>query len=272
MAEIYYLNLSQDAFKLGGSSFNQTQNKIGNETPTIKNIFSKSIQYLQDLIERKIKAGHDIGSGGLITTLLEMCFADVNLGANFDLTSINEIDSTKLLFSENIAVVFQADAEVEATFKSQWVEIFNIGTVTNSDTISIVNHEDSFEFSSKKNIEKFGLKHLLIRSETNQNGKSLERYENFANQPLQFTFPLHFDGILTPALSKGDGDRQKRQLFVNSEREMANAMYLLVLMLDVHMTDLISGRETWKTFSSLELLEVSLTLMFWALPRVGWSI
>jgi hypothetical protein len=33
---IYYLNLSQDAFKLGGSSFNQTQNKIGNETPTIK--------------------------------------------------------------------------------------------------------------------------------------------------------------------------------------------------------------------------------------------
>jgi hypothetical protein len=30
------------------------------------------------------------------------------------------------------------------------VEIFNIGTVTNSDTISIVNHEDSFEFFFKK--------------------------------------------------------------------------------------------------------------------------
>jgi phosphoribosylformylglycinamidine synthase len=44
---IYYLNLSQDAFKLGGSSFNQTQNKIGNETPTIKMLLSsKSIQYL----------------------------------------------------------------------------------------------------------------------------------------------------------------------------------------------------------------------------------
>jgi phosphoribosylformylglycinamidine synthase len=78
----------------------------------------KAFNTLQDLIkERKIKAGHDIGSGGLITTLLEMCFADVNLGANFDLTSINEIDSTKLLFSENIAVVFKADAEVEQHLK-----------------------------------------------------------------------------------------------------------------------------------------------------------
>jgi phosphoribosylformylglycinamidine synthase len=67
MAEIYYLNLSQDAFKLGGSSFNQTQNKIGNETPTIKIFLQKAFNTLQDLIkERKIKAGHDIGSGGLI--------------------------------------------------------------------------------------------------------------------------------------------------------------------------------------------------------------
>jgi phosphoribosylformylglycinamidine synthase len=83
-----------------------------------------------------------------------MCFADVNLGAN--LTSINEIDSTKLILRKYCSC-FQADAEVE-TFKTNGVEIFNIGTVTNSDTISIVNHEDTFEFSSK-NIEKFGLKH-----------------------------------------------------------------------------------------------------------------
>jgi phosphoribosylformylglycinamidine synthase len=66
--------------------------------------FKKALITLQDLIkERKIK-GSWYWSGGLITTLLEMCFADVNLGANFDLTAINEIDSTKLLFSENIAL------------------------------------------------------------------------------------------------------------------------------------------------------------------------
>ncbi|NHM02862.1 phosphoribosylformylglycinamidine synthase [Flavobacterium difficile] len=246
---IYYLNLSQDTFKLGGSSFNQTQNKVGNETPTIKNaaFFKKAFNTLQDLIkDRKIKAGHDIGSGGLITTLLEMCFADVNLGANFDLTSINEKDSTKLLFSENIAVVFQADAEVEAIFEANGIEIFNIGTVTNSDTISIVNHEDTFEFSSKKYREIWFETSFLLDQKQTKNGKSLERFENFANQPLQFTFPSHFDGKL-PVVSHTNRPKAAiiREKGSNSEREMANAMYLAGFdVKDVHMTDLISGRET----------------------------
>ncbi|MCF6141052.1 phosphoribosylformylglycinamidine synthase [Flavobacterium sp. K77] len=246
---IYYLNLSQDSFKLGGSSFNQTQNKVGNETPTIKNaaFFKTAFNTLQDLIkDRKIKAGHDIGSGGLITTLLEMCFADVNLGANFDLTSINEKDSTKLLFSENIAVVFQADAEVETTFKANGVEIFNIGTVANSDTISIVNHEDTYEFSSKKYREIWFETSFLLDQKQTKNGKSLERFENFANQPLSFTFPSHFDGKL-PVVSHTNRPKAAiiREKGSNSEREMANAMYLAGFdVKDVHMTDLISGRET----------------------------
>ncbi len=246
---IYYLNLSQDSFKLGGSSFNQTQNKVGNETPTIKNaaFFKTAFNTLQDLIkDRKIKAGHDIGSGGLITTLLEMCFADVNLGANFDLTSINEKDSTKLLFSENIAVVFQADAEVEAIFEANGIEIFNIGTVTNSDTISIVNHEDTFEFSSKKYREIWFETSFLLDQKQTKNGKSLERFENFANQPLSFTFPSHFDGKL-PVVSHTNRPKAAiiREKGSNSEREMANAMYLAGFdVKDVHMTDLISGRET----------------------------
>ncbi len=246
---IYYLNLSQDTFKLGGSSFNQTQNRVGNETPTIKNadFFKKAFNTLQDLTkERKIKAGHDIGSGGLITTLLEMCFADVNLGANFNLTSINENDSTKLLFSENIAVVFQADADVEATFKANGIEIFNIGTVTNSDTVSITNFDDTFNLSvSKYRKAWFETSYLLDQKQT-KNGKALERFENFANQPLQFTFPSHFDGKL-PVVSNSNRPKAAiiREKGSNSEREMANAMYLAGFdVKDVHMTDLISGRET----------------------------
>ncbi len=246
---IYYINLSQDTFKLGGSSFNQTQNKVGNGTPTIKDaaFFKKAFNTLQDLIkERKIKAGHDIGSGGLITTLLEMCFADVNLGANFDLTAINEHDSTKILFSENIAVVFQADAEVEATFKANGVEIFNIGTVTNSDIVSITNYDDTFNLSVSKYRKAWFETSYLLDQKQSRNGKALERFENFANQPLQFTFPSHFDGKLAPTSAT---NRPKaaiiREKGSNSEREMANAMYLAGFdVKDVHMTDLISGRET----------------------------
>ncbi len=55
--------------------------------------FKNTFNTFQELIKAgKIQAGHDIGSGGLITTLLEMCFADVNLGAEIDLTALGEQD------------------------------------------------------------------------------------------------------------------------------------------------------------------------------------
>ena len=118
---IYYINISQDDFKLGGSSFNQTLNTIGNESPDVKNtaFVKETFNTIQNLIQKDaITAGHDIASGGLITTLLEMCFADVNLGANFDISSLNEEDTIKVLFAENSGIVFQADASVEAHFIS----------------------------------------------------------------------------------------------------------------------------------------------------------
>lgn len=90
---IYYINLSQDDFKLGGSSFAQIRNTIGNETSTIKDasFFKNAFNTIQELIgESQILAGHDIGSGGLITTLLELCFADVNLGAKIDFSAFAE--------------------------------------------------------------------------------------------------------------------------------------------------------------------------------------
>jgi phosphoribosylformylglycinamidine synthase len=66
----------------------------------------------------------------------------------------------------------------------------------------------------------------------------------FRESTFTVTFPLHFDGITCP--SPGSEIDQKRQLFVKSNSgEMANAMYLAGFdVKDVHMTDLISGRET----------------------------
>ena len=112
---IYYINISQDNFKLGGSSFNQILNTIGNEAPDVKNSsYVKTVfNGIQRLIkDDKITAGHDVASGGLLTTILEMCFADVNIGADFDISSLNESDSIKVLFAENSGIVFQADNSV----------------------------------------------------------------------------------------------------------------------------------------------------------------
>ena len=247
---IYYLNLSQDNFKLGGSSFAQILNRVGTEVPTIKDAvyFKKAFNVLQDLIKaRKINAGHDVGSGGLIVTLLEMCFADVNLGANFDLSVLQESDTVKALFNENISLVFQADSTVEAIFAQNGITIFKIGSVIEGNSLTIKNNSDSFTFNVSETRDIWYKTSFLLDSKQSKNGMAQERYTNYKNQPLKFKFPVNFDGKL-PVIAKGT-PRPKaaiiREKGSNSEREMANAMFLAGFdVKDVHMTDLISGRET----------------------------
>ena len=242
---IYYINLSQDNFKLGGSSFAQTLNKIGNEAPDVKNAvyFKEAFNTVQNLIKSKqIVAGHDVGSGGLITTLLEMCFADNQIGATLNFDVLSESDLIKILFSENIAVVLQAknDEVFEAAFAG--LEFFKIGTVTNTAFLRF----DSYNLDVAKMRNLWFETSFLLDQKQTQNGKSLERYENFANQPLNYIFPKHFDGKKPVIDAKKPRPKAAiiREKGSNSEREMANAMYLAGFdVKDVHMTDLVSGRE-----------------------------
>jgi phosphoribosylformylglycinamidine synthase len=245
---IYYINLSQDEFKLGGSSFAQTLNKIGNDVPTIKDaaFFKNAFNTIQELIkDRQIVAGHDIGSGGLITTLLEMCFADVNLGAKIDFSVFEENDIIKYLFAENIGIVFQAkeDSFLENKLKENNVSFYKLGTVTTNEKLEF----SSCEISIPKYRDIWFKTSFLLDSKQSKNGTALERYNNYKNQALTYTFPSHFTGK-APVIDTSK-PRPKaaiiREKGSNSEREMANAMYLAGFdVKDVHMTDLISGRET----------------------------
>ena len=249
---IYYINISQDDFKLGGSSFNQTLNTIGNEAPDVKNtaFVKETFNTIQNLIQKDaITAGHDIASGGLITTLLEMCFADVNLGANFDISSLKEEDTIKVLFAENSGIVFQADASVEAALSAQNIEFFTIGTANNSGIVSIKNKEDfiSLEVSEMRDVW-YRTSFLLDQKQT-ANNLAQDRFDNYKKQPLTYQFPTNFSGKLPKNTNTSKTSRPKaaiiREKGSNSEREMANAMYLAGFdVKDVHMTDLISGRET----------------------------
>ena len=249
--DIYYINLSQDNFKLGGSSFAQIVNKIGNDAPTVKNasyvktVFN-TIQQL--IIDEQIVAGHDVASGGLITTLLELCFANNHLGAELDLTALGEKDSFKLLFSENAGIVIQAkDASIENVLNEANIEFFNIGKITHSDVLSIINETDVFTMTISRLRDMWYKTSFLLDQKQTANGLAKTRFENYKKQPLEYTFPKHFTGK-RPQLNTAK-PRPKaailREKGSNSEREMANAMYLAGFdVKDVHMTDLISGRET----------------------------
>jgi phosphoribosylformylglycinamidine synthase len=254
---IYYINLSQDEFKLGGSSLAQTLNSIGNEAPTIKNaaFFKNAFNTLQELIlDHQIVAGHDIGSGGLITTLLEMCFsplaseaetspfAEAGMAISFD--GFEEKDLVKILFSENIGLVIQAkeDALFENKLSSNKIEFFKLGKVVDNGILEFANYK--LEIAKLRDIW-FKTSFLLDEKQT-KNGTAQARFDNYKNQALNYTFPTHFTG--KASVIDATKPRPKaaiiREKGSNSEREMANAMYLAGFdVKDIHMTDLISGRE-----------------------------
>lgn len=260
---LYYINVSQDSFKLGGSSFGQVANAIGNDAPTVKSAsYVKNVfNTIQGLIsEEKIAAGHDVASGGLITTLTEMCFADNNLGATLDISGLNETDTVKVLFAENCGIVIQAtnDQEVETKLSANAIDFVKIGSVSEGEELQLTNHSDIITFNIPETRDQWFKTSYLLDQKQSAGTTPHDRFKNYKEQPLQFKFPKHFTGKLSPrAQSRGmnevstalDQTKRPKAAIIrekgsNSEREMANAMFLAGFdVKDVHMTDLISGRE-----------------------------
>ncbi len=251
---VYYINISKDHYQLGGSSFAQILNAIGNEAPTVRdseyvvNVFH-AMQYL--ISKDNLLAGHDVASGGLITTLLEMCFAENDLGASLDLSELGEDDIIKVLFSENCGIVFQAseDFMVENYLSEKDIAFIKLGNVTDTETLQLKHNEQKLNFRIPKYRDIWYKTSYLLDQKQCDNNKAEKRFKNYKNQPLLFNFPKNFNG----KMPVNDQSRNKpkikaaiiREKGSNSEREMAHAMYLAGFdVKDVHMTDLIEGRET----------------------------
>ena len=244
---IYYIDLSSAGLKLGGTALAQTLGKIGCETADLcdAKYFKKVFDTFQDLIKSDlITSGHDISSGGLITTLLEMCFPENKIGAKIDLSFYEQSDIVKLFFSENIGIVFQAKQVVEKEFDIKEISYNKIGNVNDSGVLSISEKDNSYNYLVSKYRDIWYKTSYLL--DINQSGKvkAKERFENYKNQPLKFSFPKTFTGLIKKNSNKRIKAAVIREKGSNSEREMAYAMSLVGFdVKDIHMTDLISGRE-----------------------------
>lgn len=259
---IYYIDFSFDSLKLGGSALAQTLNKLGNEVPTVTDAeyFRDAFNSVQELIEKGlILAGHDISAGGMITALLEMCFANVEGGLEVNLDGISENDIVKILFSENPGILIQVKdkKEVEKLLEENGVGFARIAKPTDERHILV----------SKEGIQyHFGIDYMRdvwyessYKLDVKQSGATCagNRFENYKMQPIQYKFNKNFTGKLssfeisadrrTPSGIKAAIIREKG---TNGEREMAYALYLAGFdVKDVHMTDLASGRETLEDIS-----------------------
>ena len=244
---IYYIDVSNNSKELGGSALAQTLSKIGSKTIDIidPNYFKKTFNVIQNLIKKDyVTSGHDISSGGLITSLLEMCFPNNMIGAEIDLSFFEEYDTVTTFFSENIGIIFQAKPVVEQELNRNKINFKKIGNVNNSGVLTILhnNNQNKFDINHYRDIW-FKNSYLM---DINQSGKikARERFENYKVQPLKYHFPKNFKGLIRKVNKSSVKAAVIREKGSNSEREMAYAMSLAGLNVkDVHMTDLISGRE-----------------------------
>lgn len=259
---VYYIDFSFDSLKLGGSAFAQTLNKLGTEVPTVKDAeyFLDAFNTIQELIEKGlILAGHDISAGGMITALLEMCFANTEGGLEVDMDKVAEEDIIKILFAENPGILIQVKDKkvVEKILEDNGIGFARIAKPTDERHI----------LASKNGIQyQFGIDYMRdvwyassYKLDIKQSGTICagNRFENYKVQPIEYKFSKSFNGKLS---SYGiSADRREstgikaaiiREKGTNGEREMAYALYLAGFdVKDVHMTDLASGRETLEDVS-----------------------
>jgi phosphoribosylformylglycinamidine synthase len=255
----YHIDFSFDALKLGGSAFAQSLGKVGDEVPCVQDAeyFRDAFLAVQELVHKGlILAGHDISAGGLITTLLEMCFANVEGGMTIDLNKMKEKDLVKILFAENPGIVIQvADKNkeaVKAILEDAGVGFIKIGQPTDERHIIVSKDgaEHQFVIDYLRDVW-YSSSYLLDRRQS-MNGCAKERFENYKMQPLEFAFMPGFTGKMSQFGISADrrepsGVRAAiiREKGTNGEREMAYSLYLAGFdVKDVTMTDLISGRET----------------------------
>ena len=259
---LYYIDFSSDSLKLGGSALAQSLNRLGSDAPTVTDAaqFVKTFNAVQSLVNDKaIMAAHDISAGGLVTTLLEMTFANVDGGIAMStegFASMGETDLVKILFAENPALVIQvADAKtakVESILEKAGARFCAIGQPQSERTL-VINHDGNEQmlFIDYLRDVWFRSSYLMDAVQSGEKCAAM-RFENYKKQPIRYRLPKDYNGSLQ---SRGLSLRRNnksgiraaiiREKGVNGDREMAYSLYLAGFdVKDVHMTDLMSGRET----------------------------
>ena len=264
---LYHSDFCFDDLRLGGSAFAQSRGFVGSDVPTVKNpeYFRDAFNAVQSLINKGlILAGHDISAGGLITCLLEMCFANTEGGLEISVDKFKHTDLVKILFAENPAIVVQVRNKDKKEFKEildeAGIGYVKIGQPAEERHILVEHDGQTYQFGIDYLRDVWYETSYLLDTKQSFNGCARQRYENYKEQPLEYNI-VHtvandgdkpFDGTfaqqgINANRREASGIRAAiiREKGTNGEREMAYALYLAGFdVKDVMMTDLVSGRET----------------------------
>lgn len=249
---LVYVPLSDGEFALDGSSFGQIKNSVGTRPAGSPDAayFKKAFATIQKMIiDNSILAGHDVSAGGLITTLLEMQFPNTKTGATIDLSALGK-PLAQVAFSESPGLVIQVENEsVLDSLAGIKYEI--IGEININRTFTLKSDDSSHTLNLDELRDTWFKTSFLLEQHQTDTKHASSRFDHYKSQALQYQFPADWNGQLD-ALGLDAKRKTKtgtkaaiiREKGVNGDREMAYALHLAGFdVKDVHMTDLISGRE-----------------------------
>lgn len=277
---LLFVDLSEGRKALGGSALAQVFGQVGDKCPDVRNVqrlkdYYDALQQLQDA--GIVLAYHDRSDGGLFTTLVEMMFAG-RCGLEIMLDSICNSSKTRdvieTLFNEELGAVFQVRQSDELNFLRCFATCGPPeGLINKIGRVSVAPKQDLTMYHGATVVYRAprtalqqiwaSTSHQMQRLRDNpacaddEHAAILDTSDPGLSYNLTFNPSaniLSFATSLSKRLSFSTKPRVAilREQGVNGQAEMAFAFMMAGFSaVDVHMTDLISGRVSLSTFVGL---------------------
>ena len=260
---LLYIDLGENKNRMGGSILAQTYNTLSNNSPDVDDTkilkaFFGAIQELSS--DGSIIAYHDRSDGGLFTTLVEMSFAG-HVGIDISLDE-QKADSLNILFNEELGAVIQI-ATKSAEYVKKYFSKINIPATTiaklnSSEAITI--SRDSVLLYSKNFLEllrDWSETSFQIQAKRDNSECAKQEFDGLLIHDPGISVDLAFDineNITKPYINRAARPRIAilREQGINGQVEMAAAFDRAEFdSIDVHMSDLLSGRVKLNSFKGL---------------------
>lgn len=260
---LFLLDLGNGKNRLGASAFAQVFVQIGNEAPDLDQPqqLAQFFAFIQDALQKNLLlAYHDRSDGGLWATVAEMAFAG-HCGVDFALNDLGD-DPLAALFAEELGAVLQVSLDDIAALQ-QLVEnhqlsacLHRIGFINGDDYLRVLDGSNTVLEMSRRDA-------LALWWETSYRIQALRDNPVCAEQEKQtvldnnnpgLSVSLTYDqnhNVAAPMIASGVRPRVAilREQGVNGQVEMAAAFDRAGFSaVDMHMSDLLSGRVDLKDF------------------------
>ncbi len=267
--DLLLIDLGHGRNRMGGSALAQVYREIGAEAPDVDN--AADLKNFFALIQQLNSAGlllayHDRSDGGLFTTLAEMAFAG-HCGVDVQMEELlgSAQDAVRVLFSEEAGAVLQIPRS-QQTAVLQLIEQHGlsdctrmVGTLNGRDELRILHGGKLLFEASRVSLQRLWAQTSYeIQAMRDNPACAREEFDTLldAGDPglhARLSFDVNAD-ITAPYVNLGVRPKVAvlREQGVNGQVEMAAAFDRARFdAVDVHMTDLLSGRVKLDQFNAL---------------------